>query len=108
GRLDFNLDSAGKHTLMLRGTLADNAQDASLAQFPCHASAAKSLDNSRGMASRYTTVISTHMVNVASYGLTRLANSATGIDTVIPSFFFATLDATPRASQRIAPTHNIV
>ena len=32
--MDFNLDSAGKHTLMLRGTLADNAQDSTLAQFP--------------------------------------------------------------------------
>ena len=35
-RMDFNLDSAGQHTLMLRGTLAGNAQDTStsLAQFP--------------------------------------------------------------------------
>jgi len=108
GRLDFNLDSAGKHTLMLRGTLAGNAQDSSLAQFPGQASAAKSLDNSRGMAARYTAVISPQLVNVASYGLTRLGNSSTGIDTVIPSFFFTTLAATPRASTRLAPTHNFV
>ena len=29
GRMDFNLDSAGKHTLMLRGTLAANSHDSS-------------------------------------------------------------------------------
>ena len=31
GKLDFNLDPAGKHTLMLRGTLAGNANDSTLA-----------------------------------------------------------------------------
>jgi hypothetical protein len=109
-RMDFNLDSAGKHTVMLRGTLASNAQDSTkdLAQFPGQPSAAKSLDNSRGMAARYTTVISPRIVNVVSYGYTRLGNSSTGVDTVLPSFYFATLSATPRAAARVAPTTNIV
>ncbi len=108
GRMDFNLDSAGRHTLMLRGTLADNAQDASLSQFPGQPAAAKSLDNSRGIAVRYTTVISPSVVNMLSYGYTRLGSSSTGIGTVIPTFYFANLAATPRASSRIAPTTNIV
>jgi hypothetical protein len=107
-RMDFNLDSAGKHTLMLRGTLAGNSQDGTLAQFPGQAASAKSLDNSRGMAARYTTVISPRIVNVVTYGYTRLGNSSTGTSTVLPSFFFTTLAATPRASARIAPTSNIV
>ena len=108
GRLDFNLDPAGKHTLMLRGTLAGNSQDSSLAQFPGQAAAAKSLDNSRGLAARYTTVISSSLVNVLGYGYTRLGNAATGNSTVIPSFYFANLQTTPRASQRVAPTTNFV
>uniref|UniRef100_Q02AQ7 TonB-dependent transporter Oar-like beta-barrel domain-containing protein n=1 Tax=Solibacter usitatus (strain Ellin6076) TaxID=234267 RepID=Q02AQ7_SOLUE len=112
GRLDFNLDSAGKHTLMLRGTLAANSQDSSqtagIAQFPGQASPAQSLDNSRGLAARYTAVISPRVINVLSYGLTRLGNTSTGSSTVVPSFYFATLQATPRASQRIAPTTNLV
>ncbi len=43
GRMDYNLDSAGRHTLMLRGTLAGNAQDSStaLAQFPGQQAASK-------------------------------------------------------------------
>ena len=47
GKLDFNLDPAGKHTLMLRGTLAGNSQDSSsnLAQFPGQSSPQKTLDN---------------------------------------------------------------
>jgi hypothetical protein len=109
-RMDFNLDEAGKHTLMLRGTLAGNAVDSTsgLAQFPGQASASKALDNSRGLSARYTAVLSPHLVNVVTYGLTRLGNSSTGTSTVIPSFYFANLQATPRASQRIAPTTNFV
>ena len=112
GRMDFNLDEAGKHTLMLRGTLAGNAQDSSqtagIAQFPGQPSPAKSLDNSRGMAARYTAVVSPSVVNVLDFGYTRLGNSSTGTSTVIPSFYFANLQATPRGSQRIAPTSNLV
>jgi hypothetical protein len=107
-KMDFNLDTAGKHTLMLRGTLADNANDTSLAQFPGQAAAAKSLDNSRGLAARYTTVISPRMVNVFSWGYTRLGTQSTGTDLVVPTFFFANLAATPRASTRISPTQNLV
>ena len=66
------------------------------------------MDNSRGLAARYTAVISPRLINVLSYGLTRLGNTSTGSSTVIPSFYFATLQATPRASQRIAPTTNLV
>jgi hypothetical protein len=107
-KMDFNLDQAGKHTLMLRGTLANNKNDASLSQMPGQAAAAKNIDNSRGLAARYTTVISPRVVNVVSFGYTRLGNQATGTDMVLPSFYFATLSATPRASTRIAPTSNIV
>ena len=108
GRLDFNIDPAGRHTLMLRGTLAGNAQDSSLAQFPGQDAAAKSLDNSRGLAARYTTVISPSLVNVLGYGYTRLGTASTGNSTVIPSFYFANLQTTPRASARVAPTTNLV
>jgi hypothetical protein len=109
-KMDFNLDSAGKHTLMLRGTLAGNSQDSttSLAQFPGQASPSQSLDNSRGLAARYTAILSPRLVNVVSYGYTRLGNASTGTDLVVPSFYFAALSATPRASLRVAPTTNIV
>jgi hypothetical protein len=60
------------------------------------------------LAARYTAVISSHLVNVLGYGYTRLGTASTGNDTVVPSFFFATLQATARASQRVAPTTNFV
>ena len=34
GKMDFNIDPAGKHTLSVRGTLNGSAQDSALAQFP--------------------------------------------------------------------------
>jgi len=71
-KTDFNLDKSARHTLMLRGTLADNSRDETLAQFPGQEAAAKVIDNSRGLAARYTAVISPSLVNVFSYGYTRL------------------------------------
>ena len=106
-RMDFNLDTAGKHVLMLRGTLAGNSNDSTLAQFPGQAAVAKTLDNSRGLAARYTTVISPHVVNVVGYGYTRLGNASTGNSAVTPTFFFTALQPTPRASARVSPVTNL-
>lgn len=108
-RMDFNLDTAGKHVLMLRGTLAGNKTDSTsnLAQFPGQSSPSQTLDNSRGLAARYTTVISPHMVNVVGYGYTRLGTTSTGNSTVNPTFFFAALQPTPRASARVSPVTNL-
>ena len=114
GRLDYNIDSAGKHTLMLRGTLNGAGHDGTgtttitgLAELPGQAAAARSLDNSRGLAGRYTAVLSPRLVNVLTYGYTRLGNSTTGNQTVLPKFYFDLLTAVPRASVRIAPTTNV-
>ncbi len=107
GRMDYNIDSAGKHSIMVRGTLNGAGQDTTLAQFPGQAAASRTLDNSRGLAVRYTTVITPHMVNVLSYGYTRLGTSSTGNETVIPTFGFTALTATPRPSVRHAPTTNV-
>ena len=104
-RMDFNLDTAGKHTLMLRGTLAGNSTDSTLAQFPGQDAVAKTLDNSRGLAARYTTVISPHMVNVVGYGYTRLGTASTGNS---PSTRPSTSRrcSRRRALARVSPTNN--
>ena len=110
-RTDFNLDSAARHTLMLRGTLTKDVQDSNattgFAQFPGQASPSQQLDNSRGVAARYTAVFTPRLINVLTYGYTRLGNASTGNSTVLPTFYFAALSATPRASTRIAPTGNL-
>ena len=107
-KLDYNIDSAGKHTVALRGTLNGASQDSAtnLAQFPGQASPQGTLDNSRGMGARYTAVLSPAMVNVVNYGYTRLGTASTGNETVLPTFYFASPIAVPRPSQRVAPTTN--
>jgi len=106
-RLDYNIDSAGKHTVMLRGTLNGAGNDSTLAQFPGQAAASRLLDNSRGVAARYTAVITPRLVNAVNYGYTRLGTASTGTDAVLPSFGLTRLQATPRASQRVSPTTNL-
>src|ERR1039457_2488885 len=59
------------------------------------------------MAARYTAVLTPRLVNALTYGYTRLGTSSTGNSTVLPSIGFTTLQATPRASQRVSPTTNV-
>ncbi len=108
-KTDFNLDSAGKHTLMLRGTLGNNSRDQVLAQFPGQDAAAKNLDNSKGLAARYTAVLSSNVINVFSYGFTRLGIAQSG--TAGNSLTFdglSTLQNFTRGFGRIIPTTNLV
>jgi hypothetical protein len=109
GRMDFNLDSAGKHTVMVRGTLNGAAQDSStnLAQMPGQAAAQRVLDNSRGLSARYTAVLTPHAVNAFTFGYTRLGTQSTGTETVVPGFYLANLVPTARPSLRIAPVDNL-
>ncbi len=109
-KLDFNLDPAGKHTLMLRGTLADNAQDNTVAQFPGQPPASVALDRSKGLAGRYTYVITPTKINVFSFGYTRLNIVQSGVtDGPILSWGnIANLTPTTRPSTRLIPTTNFV
>ncbi len=114
-KLDYNLDPAGRHTFSLRGTLNGAAVDGNgsttsttgLAEFPGQAAVQKTLDNSRGLAGRYTAVLTPALVNVFNYGYTRLGNASTGSSAVVPTFYFAAPVGTTRGSQRVAPTTNI-
>ncbi len=107
-KFDFNIDKEAKHTVMWRGTLADNARDQVLAQFPGQEAAAKNVDNSRGMAARYTAVLKPSLVNVFSYGYTRLGIAQTGATGPAISFDgIATPVNFTRGFGRIIPTHNI-
>lgn len=78
-RLDYKLDSAGKHNLSVRGTLADNTQDQILAQFPGQSPASIGRDNSKGISTRYTAILAPTMINSLTYGLTRLGQEFSGV-----------------------------
>jgi hypothetical protein len=110
-KLDFNLDTAGKHTLMLRGTLADNKRDDIAAQFPGQDAASKQIDKSKGMAGRYTFVISPSKINVFSFGYTRLNIVQSG-NADSASVTWGTLATAQnyqaRPSTRVLPTLNFV
>jgi hypothetical protein len=106
---DINVDKEGKHVVSLRGTLADNSEDDTLAQFPGMGSQAQRLDQSRGLSARYTTVLSPSVVNNFNYGYTRMKNVTTGAEGPSLSFFFTNpVTSFPRALIRIAPVHNFV
>ncbi len=107
GRLDYNIDNGGKHTISVRGTLNGASQVATTEQFPGQSPVSQSQNNSRGLAARYTWVVSSNIVNTVNFGYTRLGSATTGNLNVIPSVGFTTLQATASGSSRIAPTPNI-
>ncbi len=78
-KADYRLDSAGKHMLSVRGTLADNTEDQILAEFPGQAPASTERDNNKGLSAHYTAVLSSSLVNSFTYGLTRLDENLSGV-----------------------------
>src|ERR1700682_5739932 len=63
GKIDYHIDSAGKHPLSIRGTLADNTDDQILAQFPGQGPASTLRDNSKGLSAQYTWLIKPNLIN---------------------------------------------
>jgi hypothetical protein len=111
GKMDFNLDKSGNHTLSVRGTLNNARQDTILAQFPGQDAASKTVDNSRGISTRYTAIISPRLINVLNWGYTRIGLDNTGSDAVFPTFFTSSptnIANTARPALRISPTTNLV
>ncbi len=110
-KMDFNIDTAGKHTVSWRGTLADNTQDVNVAQFPGQAPASKLLNNSKGFAARYTAVVTPKIVSVTGLGLTRIGLEQSG--TLGPTLGFDGISQQQnfangaRGFGRIQPTWNL-
>jgi Carboxypeptidase regulatory-like domain len=78
-KLDYKLDSAGRHTLSIRGTLQDNTQDQILAEFPGQGPASILRDNGKGISARYTAILTPTLINTFTYGLTRLGQELSGV-----------------------------
>ena len=78
GKLDFHIDSAGRHTVSVRGTLADNTEDQILAQFPGQGPASTLRDTSKGLAAQYTWVVKPAIINVFNLGFTRFSPALSG------------------------------
>jgi hypothetical protein len=107
--MDFHIDPAGRHTLSVRGTLAGNSETLTPQSFPGQAINNVLLNNSRGISAMYTSVLRPSMINVATFGLTRIGYNQTG-----PTGTAFTLDSidslenyNTRGYVRIAPTQNL-
>ena len=104
-RLDYHLDSAGKHTLFWRGNL-QNIHNLSEPFLPGTAPESVIDDHSKGFALGYTSVISARIVNSFHYGFTRESYGVVG-NTNQPWNTFIGLDQGLTYSQNLQlPVHN--
>lgn len=112
GKLDFILDKQSKNTLAVRGTMADNRVDQQVAQFPGQPSAAKLLNNSKGISTLLTTVIKPTLINTFTFGFTRINLEQAGTTGAALSFDGLSSQQNfgngARGFIRQAPTTNIV
>jgi len=106
-RLDYHLDSAGKHTLFWRGNL-QNIHTLNEPFLPGTGPESIADDHSKGFAVGYTSVISTALVNNFHYGFTRESYSILG-NSNVPWNTFIGLDQGFVYSQNFQlPVHNFV
>jgi hypothetical protein len=77
-RFDFNLDREGKHTVYVRGSLADIKTDILPAWFPDRPASAVLLNNGKGIVTNYTGQFRTNLINTFRWGFTRGGIEQTG------------------------------
>ncbi|MEO8724807.1 MAG: carboxypeptidase-like regulatory domain-containing protein, partial [Acidobacteriaceae bacterium] len=80
-RLDYKIDSAGKHTLFWRGSLQDDHIFNGAPEFPGDPASSAYLDHSKGFAVGYTALLRPNLVSTFHYGLTREGIGITGDQT---------------------------
>ena len=105
-KLDYTLDGSGKNTVFWRGNL-QNDNLPGLPQFPGSAPNTVGLDNSKGYAAGWTSLLSSSLVSTFRYGYTRSGHEDTGIVSAPWVAFrgLSTLSGTNRGIARIIPVH---
>lgn len=110
GRLDWQVDQAGAHTVFVRGNL-QNDNEGGTPQFPGDAPNSATLANAKGIAVGYTHVLRPNLVGTAHYGLTRISTAMSGVfsaPVVNPfQYFLDTLSGTTTGSSDITPVQTI-
>lgn len=105
-KLDYTIDSAAKNTVFFRGNL-QNDNTSGLPQFPGQAPASVALENSKGIAAGWTSMITNSLISTFRYGYTRYGHEDTGLVNA-PYVAFRgldTLSATTTGLTRIIPVH---
>lgn len=114
-RLDYQIDSNGKHLLFWRGQMQNDhfvpssATTNGVPQFPGQANSILHLENDKGIALGYTWIIAPSLVNSLRYGFTRQSYDETGVQTS-PIVSFTALDnpiASTTPLTAIIPVHDI-
>ena len=111
-RFNWQVDSAGKHNVFWRANLQNDNfipnTAAALPQFP-GSPASRYLDNNKGLAAGYTTLLTPTLTSSLRYGFTRQSYDQTGIINADYTFFRdidAPVALTPGLS-RTVPVHTI-
>lgn len=109
GRFDWAIDKNAHHMLSFRGTLSNEQQTETPQQFPGQPDASALYADNRGFSVRYTATLSPTLVNVATYGLTRIgySNSGTqGTSFMLGDDIDSLQNYSARPFIRINPTYN--
>jgi hypothetical protein len=107
-KMDWLVDSQGKHSISFRGTLSNQGQTNLAAQLPGQAPASQLLADNRGFGARYTAILGPTMTNTFNVGLTRIGYGLTGSTSSSLSFGdLSTLQNFAHGNSRINPTWNI-
>lgn len=107
-RLDYTIDNSGKNQLFWRGNLQNDSANGT-PQFPGQAPNSVNLNNSKGFAAGWTSLLRPNLVSTFRYGLTRYGAENSG---VLASSYtsFRNLDSiygTSTGFTQIIPTHSI-
>ncbi len=114
-RVDYQVDTNGKHVLFWRGQMQNDhfvpssTTTNGVPQFPGQADSILHLENDKGIALGYTWIITPTLVNSLRYGFTRQSYDQTGVQTA-PIVSFTALDnpiASTTPLTAIMPVHDI-
>jgi len=107
-KLDYQIDSGGKHQIFWRGNLDNDHFANGAAQFPGQPGSLI-LDNSKGYAIGYTWLISPNLVSTFRYGYTRQGTQSTSVQTAAAASFrdISTLFSQTRGLTSIVPLHQV-
>jgi hypothetical protein len=88
-RADYNIDSAGKHTIFWRGNLQTDNYANGAPQFPGEPSSSVYVNFSKGYAIGYNWIVKPNLVNTVRFGYTRQSVATTGTQTASTAYFDA-------------------
>lgn len=108
-RIDWNLGSAAKHQMFLRGNLQADTQQ-SAPQFPGQVPNTVTTGNNKGLAFGYTVALNPNLISTFRYGLTRAGSADQGIMTQSRADLFMVADpllGVTSSLSRVMPVHTI-